>query len=201
MPTSRIAAAPSQISRALKESGRQVIVRGTGLASGTHAGAAICIFETYTPPSSALYDPKAPTMQVHGLARMVQTSEEDDGVCVVDLTIRHEALARRAEKEGKGQTLQALANGHEGKTVFPPSENGSAEGQAMTEENLKRFLVYVASSGDVSEGAKSAGGVKRAIGEVEVNPQTGYGDLVRTSSMLEALPGADFRRSSSKSLG
>lgn len=130
-------------------------------------------------------------MQVHGMARMVQTSEKDDGVCVVDLTIRHDALAREATAKGIN-TLQALVNGHEDKKVFPPSSSASADGaQRLTEDDLKRFTVYVAKSGDISEGAKSAGGIQRTLGEVEVNPRTGYGDLVRHACSQKDLATAE----------
>lgn len=61
-------AAPSQIARALKQDGRQVIVRGTGAAASDDDGAAVCIFESYTPPSA---QDAAQPQQLHGLARLV----------------------------------------------------------------------------------------------------------------------------------
>lgn len=72
--------APSKISRALKETGRTVIVRGQGVADGQgHSGAAVCIFDTYGDD---------PTQQIpkgtQGLARFVQIDEE---TCLIDLTV------------------------------------------------------------------------------------------------------------------
>lgn len=113
---------------------------------------------------------------------MVQTSEGDDGVCVVDLTIKHEALVRKAQAAGTGGTLQALRDTNDGKVFPPPRSTATTDGAELKPEEMSKFLVYVAKSGDISEGARSAGGVQRAIGEVEVNPATGYGDLVRISS-------------------
>ena len=72
--------APSQVSRALKGTGRTVIVRGQGVADGQgHSGAAVCIFDTYgNDPSQQI--PKG----TQGLARFVQIDEE---TCLIDLTV------------------------------------------------------------------------------------------------------------------
>lgn len=60
---------PSQIARALKADGRQVIVRGTGSSdSNGPDGAAVCIFESYTPQKAQAEGGK---QDVHGIARMV----------------------------------------------------------------------------------------------------------------------------------
>lgn len=71
-------AAPSQIARALKQDGRQVIVRGTGTMSigdknrdNENDGAAVCIFEAYTPAPQDAHK----TQELHGLARMVRGEE------------------------------------------------------------------------------------------------------------------------------
>lgn len=61
-------AAPSQIARALKRDGRQVIVRGTGVSANDDDGAAVCIFESYTPLSP---QDAAKPQQLHALARLV----------------------------------------------------------------------------------------------------------------------------------
>ncbi|KAI8146761.1 superoxide dismutase [Fennellomyces sp. T-0311] len=72
--------APSKVSRALKESGRTVVVRGQGVSDGQgHSGAAVCIFDTYgSDPAANL--PKG----TQGLARFVQIDEE---TCLIDLTV------------------------------------------------------------------------------------------------------------------
>lgn len=62
-------AAPSQIACALKQDGRQVIVRGTGASANDDDGAAVCIFESYTPMSTQ--DAGQP-QRLHGLARLVR---------------------------------------------------------------------------------------------------------------------------------
>ena len=62
-------AAPSQIARALKQDGRQVIVRGTGASASDDDGAAVCIFESYTPASP---QEAGQPQQLHGLARLVR---------------------------------------------------------------------------------------------------------------------------------
>lgn len=57
-------AAPSRVARALKQDGRQVIVRGTGAEGGE---AAVCIFESFTPEKQKEGLPQ----DVNGIARMV----------------------------------------------------------------------------------------------------------------------------------
>ncbi|KAL0077499.1 superoxide dismutase [Phycomyces blakesleeanus] len=73
-------APPSQISRALKDTGRTVIVRGQGVANGQgHSGAAVCIFDTFGD------NPLNPVPQdTQGLARFVQI---DQDTCLIDLTV------------------------------------------------------------------------------------------------------------------
>ena len=61
-------AAPSQIARALKQDGRQVIVRGAGVTDNDDDGAAVCIFEAYTPTHAR--DIGKP-QELHALARLV----------------------------------------------------------------------------------------------------------------------------------
>lgn len=60
-------AAPSQIARALKQDGRQVIVRGAGVTDNDDDGAAVCIFEAYTPQAQDSGKPQ----ELHALARLV----------------------------------------------------------------------------------------------------------------------------------
>ncbi|ORZ20511.1 superoxide dismutase [Absidia repens] len=74
-------APPSTISRALKDSGRTVVVRGQGVADENqgHSGAAVCIFDVYgEDPTQQL--PKGKS----GLARFVQI---DPDTCLIDLTV------------------------------------------------------------------------------------------------------------------
>ncbi|CAG8644912.1 14714_t:CDS:2 [Acaulospora colombiana] len=77
-------APPSLVSRRLKETGMTVIVRGQGVIRGSHGGAAVCIFEsfTYTPLNK---DDPAPQVKPQGLARMVQI---DDNNCLIDVTVQ-----------------------------------------------------------------------------------------------------------------
>ncbi|OAD07339.1 hypothetical protein MUCCIDRAFT_157631 [Mucor lusitanicus CBS 277.49] len=72
---------PSSISKALKETGRTVIVRGQGVPDGQgHSGAAVCIFDCYgTDPTATLPTGKS------GLARFIQV---DNDTCLIDLTIQ-----------------------------------------------------------------------------------------------------------------
>ncbi|KAI7867248.1 superoxide dismutase [Spinellus fusiger] len=74
-------APPSIVSRALKETGRTVVVRGQGAATGQgHSGAAVCIFDTLgSDPSQVI------PQGTQGLARFVQIDEE---TCLIDITIQ-----------------------------------------------------------------------------------------------------------------
>lgn len=67
-----VSAAPSAIVRAIKDTGRDAILRG----SGTSNSAAVCILETHAEDSKE---------KVKGLARMVQVSSN---MTLIDLTIR-----------------------------------------------------------------------------------------------------------------
>ncbi|KAK9765683.1 copper chaperone [Basidiobolus ranarum] len=71
---------PSKIVKLLRETGRTVIVRGSGASDGSHLGAAVCIFEEHNMNSKNQdYHPK-------GLARFVQVSEEH---CLIDITVNN----------------------------------------------------------------------------------------------------------------
>jgi hypothetical protein len=115
----------------LKDTGRQVIVRGAGTSKGDHDAAAVCILEAHTPPPDAPAD--GPSQHVHGIARLVEAGE----TTLLDLTVRHRSLLPGASAYG----------------------------------------VYVAKTGDISDGAASTGGVLRMLGQVEVGEKDGYGDL------------------------
>ncbi|KAI8391318.1 superoxide dismutase [Radiomyces spectabilis] len=74
-------APPSRVSKALKESGRTVIIRGQGVSGGKgHSGAAVCIFDTFGSDPTATI----PT-GTQGLARFVQIDNE---TCLIDLTVQ-----------------------------------------------------------------------------------------------------------------
>ncbi|KAF7725039.1 hypothetical protein EC973_000446 [Apophysomyces ossiformis] len=74
-------AAPSKIAKALKSTGRTVILRGQGPATGaSHGGAAVCIFDTFG-DNPALPMPS----NTNGLARFVQIDKE---TCLIDLTVQ-----------------------------------------------------------------------------------------------------------------
>ncbi|KAJ2800294.1 copper chaperone [Coemansia furcata] len=68
-------ASPSSILKAIKDTGRSAVVRGTGSSSGGNIGAAVCIFEE----GSAMG-----TSATRGLARFVQI---DKTTCFVDITV------------------------------------------------------------------------------------------------------------------
>ncbi|KAI8058519.1 copper chaperone for superoxide dismutase-like protein [Syncephalis plumigaleata] len=77
---------PSRLARLLKQTGRTVIVRGMGTAQGDHAGAAVCIFESYTPldASEPLTQDRS-AEQPRGLARLVQINDQ---LCLLDITVQ-----------------------------------------------------------------------------------------------------------------
>lgn len=88
---------PSRLTKAFRESGRQVIVRGVGSknTSNLHTdglGAAVCILETpygkVKHSRIATLDPSLdlPSSDVHGLARLVQVGEN---MCLVDVTVQN----------------------------------------------------------------------------------------------------------------
>ncbi|KAJ2602057.1 copper chaperone [Coemansia sp. RSA 1722] len=66
---------PSAVLKAIKDSGRSAVVRGTGSGIGGNIGAAVCIFEE----GRALAD-----SATRGLARFVQV---DENICFVDITV------------------------------------------------------------------------------------------------------------------
>ncbi|KAG0355459.1 hypothetical protein BGZ54_001139, partial [Gamsiella multidivaricata] len=77
-------APPSAISRLLKNTGKTVIVRGSGVAQGEHAGAAVCILDIghENPAYTTLPTSEKP----YGLVRFLQVSRE---TCVVDVTVQN----------------------------------------------------------------------------------------------------------------
>ncbi|KAF9978638.1 hypothetical protein BGZ73_001291 [Actinomortierella ambigua] len=77
-------APPSTVSRLLKDTGKTVIVRGSGVAQGEHAGAAVCILDVHSDKATnRLTEPG--TGRPYGLARFLQVSRE---TCVVDVTVQ-----------------------------------------------------------------------------------------------------------------
>ncbi|KAJ1823101.1 copper chaperone [Coemansia sp. RSA 2599] len=68
-------ARPSAVLKAIKDSGRSAVIRGTGSGVGGNIGAAVCIFEE----GRALAD-----SATRGLARFVQV---DENICFVDVTV------------------------------------------------------------------------------------------------------------------
>lgn len=83
MLTGRLCSAPpSVLRRAIKDTGRQVLVRGSGTATGNHEGAAVAILEASAKQGDA------ETQQVHGIARMVQVALNPRPLMLLDLTMR-----------------------------------------------------------------------------------------------------------------
>ena len=53
-----------------------------------------------------------------------------------------------------------------------------ANGQHEEDSSLHtKYGVYIAKTGDISEGASSSGGVLRELGQLELRKKEGYGDL------------------------
>lgn len=94
------------------------------------------------------------------------------------MTIKHEAFAKLARAKGKSsfdvQTTIAspspAASGYSNGTVA----NGHHEDSSSVPE---KFGVYIAKTGDISEGASSSGGVFRELGQLDLRKKDGYGDL------------------------
>ncbi|KAF8952781.1 hypothetical protein BGZ46_003379, partial [Entomortierella lignicola] len=77
-------APPSIISRLLKNTGKTVIVRGSGVAQGAHSGAAVCILDINQ--DNHAYTTLPGSEKPYGLARFLQVNEE---TCVVDVTVQN----------------------------------------------------------------------------------------------------------------
>ncbi|KAJ9120147.1 hypothetical protein QFC22_003046 [Naganishia vaughanmartiniae] len=168
-------AAPSLLCKALKDTGRQVLVRGSGTASGTsniickrqsatatdasarplpsgtHEGAAVAILETPLPDiGSATTKELEESQQVHGIARMVQVSTSPV-LMLMDLTISFPG--------------------------FPQKGSSSPTAGLTTADNLTpSYDVYVARTGDVTSPPTSTGAVHLPLTTVKPDPATGYAD-------------------------
>lgn len=59
------------------------------------------------------------------------------------------------------------------------SSNGVANGtdKEASSSIPTNYGVYIAKTGDISEGAASSGGVLRELGQLELRKKDGYGDL------------------------
>lgn len=98
---------------------------------------------------------------------------------ILDLTIKHEALAKQAQAKGKSvfdvqtrTTENSTANGTAAQSVA----NGTHE-EASSISVPTSYGVYIAKTGDISQGGASAGGVLRELGKLELRKKDGYGDL------------------------
>lgn len=114
----------------------------------------------------------------------------------MDLTIKHEGLAKLAQQKGTSsfdiQTTTSSALG----TVSPSQNsnsdsntnnnvvaNGAGSGdrdessQASQHSSSSKYGVFVAKTGDISDGAASTGGILRELGQLELRKKDGYGDL------------------------
>jgi copper chaperone CopZ len=159
-------AAPSVLCRALKDTGRQVLVRGSGTASGessnpfvphcpldvlmfcpagTHEGAAVAILETPLPniaTASATAQQLEESQQVHGIARMVQVSTSPV-LLLMDLTVS-----------------------------FPEFKPASPSPISPAPS----YDVYVARTGDVTSPPSTTGPVHLPLATITPDPRTGYAD-------------------------
>ncbi|KAF9101321.1 hypothetical protein BGX27_011533 [Mortierella sp. AM989] len=77
-------APPSSVSRLLKNTGKTVIVRGSGVAQGAHSGAAVCILDINQDDHSCTTLPSS--KKPYGLVRFLQVNQE---TCVVDVTVQN----------------------------------------------------------------------------------------------------------------
>lgn len=77
-------APPSTLSRLLRNTGKTVIVRGSGVAQGTHSGAAVCILDVNQDSPDTIVLPG--TGKPYGLVRFLQVDQE---TCVVDVTVQN----------------------------------------------------------------------------------------------------------------
>lgn len=100
---------------------------------------------------------------------------------ILDLTMKHESLAKLAQAKGKSkfdvQTTQAPSPTTNGHSISPPVANGNQEDGSSTSSLPTEYGVYIAKTGDISEGGASAGGVLRELGKLELRKKDGYGDL------------------------
>ncbi|KAJ9103922.1 hypothetical protein QFC21_002385 [Naganishia friedmannii] len=143
--------APSILCKALKDTGRQVLVRGSGTASGTHEGAAVAILETPLPDiGSASTKELEESQQVHGIARMVQISTSPV-LMLMDLTISFPSFPQN------GST-------------------SSSTGSFVSADPTPSYDVYVARTGDVTSPPTSTGAVHLPLATVTPDPATGYAD-------------------------
>ncbi|KAG0197729.1 hypothetical protein BGX28_008775 [Mortierella sp. GBA30] len=76
-------APPSVVSRLLKNTGKTVIVRGSGVAQGAHSGAAVCILDIHQEDHTITTLPG--TKKPYGLVRFLQVNNE---TCVIDATVQ-----------------------------------------------------------------------------------------------------------------
>ncbi|KAF9935715.1 hypothetical protein BGZ65_003117 [Modicella reniformis] len=77
-------APPSLLSRVLRSTGKTVIVRGSGVAQGDHAGAAVCILDINQDSPNVITFPDS--QKPYGLVRFLQVDQE---TCVVDVTVQN----------------------------------------------------------------------------------------------------------------
>ena len=182
---------PSQIARAMKADGRQVIVRGTGTAEGTDQdAAAVCIFESHTPIKAQMEGGK---QDVHGIARMVQVGN----TTLLDLTIKHDDLATIASTSSSSvlqastdivkpvdkhpridRKISSLSSSSASLTSTSSSyPSTTSPSSSILQQLPTSYAVYIARSGDISSGASSTGGVHRELGIVKLRERDGYGDL------------------------
>ncbi|KAF9438585.1 hypothetical protein BGZ76_006637 [Entomortierella beljakovae] len=77
-------APPSIVSRLLKNTGKTVIVRGSGLAQGEHSGAAVCILDINQ--VDLIHTTLPSSKKPYGLVRFLQVDQE---TCVVDVTVQN----------------------------------------------------------------------------------------------------------------
>lgn len=130
-------APPSQVTRALKSTGRQTLIRGSGTTTGEHEGAAVSIIESPLPAKAYDHNSSDETLKVHGIARLIQVSTSPI-LSLLDVTMRFPTFTSTIEAPG------ASANFASTQTV---PKSSSTESSTPDDES---YTLYVAQTGDLT---------------------------------------------------
>lgn len=100
--------------------------------------------------------------------------------------MKHEALAKLAQANGKSAFEVSSISSSALPSVNGHSSNGVANGshEEVSSSLPTNFGVYIAKTGDISDGAASSGGIFRELGKLELRRKDGYGDLFTEFSNL-----------------
>lgn len=157
---------------------------------GNGTSAAVCIFESFSPPSgppqgeSGGYSKR---QDVHGIARLVQAGNNRT---ILDLTIKHDELAKSAITQGTSAfdvtvPTSSSSSSSSSSPSSPPAPASPPSSTTRSSTLQTQYGVYIANTGNLSEGAASTGGVWKELGQVELRKKDGYGDLFKDIQGLE----------------